>query len=330
MNLGTIFLSPVQTPAPAATPAFATGAGAAQAAQQSSLQTSLAGLSVGSQVQGTVTGRDGEGKLVLRTARGLFTMPGDTALPVGARVVIEVRRVGRRIEATFAEVQRTPLSGPGGAPPWLVGRWPNLALLMQQVDGLSALSRLPNTGEPLAPRILWFLMAMQAGSLGRALGRELHAQARERAGPALLDALGKDLDVMRAMNRDTLPWRAYFVPLLDEGSLRQIAFFVCRPSDKEKNSGGNNGETRFVVEAELSALGALQLDGVAGAGALNLVLRTKAALPDDWQADLLQLFENVTSAGGLRGRLRFNVALRFPVAPLEENRAASQGTDLFV
>lgn len=334
MNLGTILLSPVPTPTavPAVTPAFAGGAGAAQpTAVHSSLQTSLAGLSVGSQVQGTVTGRNGEGKLVLRTARGLFTMPGETALPVGSRVVIDVRRVGKRVEATLTQVQRPPLTGPdGSAQPWLQGRWPNLSALMQEVENFSALSRLPDTGQPLAARILWFMAAIQGGGLAHMLGRDLLARAGEQASHSLLDGLAKDLDVMRSASREALPWRAYFVPLLDEGALRQLAFFIRRRSDEETAPGNAKDETRFIVEAELSTLGALQIDGVAGAGSLNLALRTKTPLPADWQTDLLSLYEDVTSAGGLRGRLQFNVAARFPVSPREENHAASQSTDLFV
>jgi len=115
-----------------------------------------------------------------------------------------------------------------------------------------------------------------------------------------------------------------------EGHLRQIAFFIRQHPNKDGNSDAVGNETRFIVEAEMSALGTMQLDGLAGTRSLDLVLRTQEPLPAEWQSDLLALFEDVTSAGGLRAQLRFQATKHFPVMPREENRAASQSTNLFV
>ncbi len=112
-------------------------------------------------------------------------------------------------------------------------------------------------------------------------------------------------------------WRAFLFPLFDGSALHQIGFFTRNQpgSGEDPNEGAG---TRFVVDVELSRLGAIQLDGLVTLARFELVVRSHTALSETARSHIQTVFEEANEIGGATGALRFQATRRFPVDPLAE------------
>ncbi|MDP1601818.1 MAG: hypothetical protein Q8M03_00965, partial [Legionella sp.] len=109
-------------------------------------------------------------------------------------------------------------------------------------------------------------------------------------------------------------WRAMPVPWNAQGQIDRIALITRREGESESEGcGGKKGGTRFLIDLNLSRLGAMQFDGMfrTEARRFDMVLRTKEALPEDMRRDLLCIFAAANGAMGLKGGLTFQVTKKF-------------------
>ncbi|MSO81525.1 MAG: hypothetical protein EXQ97_07975 [Alphaproteobacteria bacterium] len=116
-------------------------------------------------------------------------------------------------------------------------------------------------------------------------------------------------------------WRVALVPLLDDGRFDQILVYLRGGRD----AGDGEGNLRFVVETALSRLGRMQFDGLVAGQLFDLLIRALAPLPAAMRANIGEIFERVSAAGGSGGALRFHVVTAFPVAPLESSGPVAAG-----
>ncbi|MCZ6846741.1 MAG: hypothetical protein O7F69_12670, partial [Alphaproteobacteria bacterium] len=136
---------------------------------------------------------------------------------------------------------------------------------------------------------------------------------------ALLSQLGDDFTqiVRLASEPANSDWRVAMLPLLHDGSLQQIRFYL-----RERHGGGKSGDenqgTRFVIEASLSHLGNIQLDGLVRPARFDLMVRTQNPLPRTMRTEIAALFAQANEEFGVRGRINFQVQSRFSVDPLDE------------
>jgi hypothetical protein len=111
-------------------------------------------------------------------------------------------------------------------------------------------------------------------------------------------------------------WRSQGIPFNNGGAIVPIQLYVhqTKPDDEGDGKGqAGKAPTRFLLDLELSALGRIQLDGLAQPPRFDVILRTPQALPDTVRNDLRLLFTDVTSARGLTGSVAFQVAP--PIVP---------------
>ena len=73
-----------------------------------------------------------------------------------------------------------------------------------------------------------------------------------------------------------------------------------------------------MVETELTRIGPIQIDGLAKATRLDLILRTRDALPAEAQNEIDRLFQSAAAEGRFTGSIAFQAVQRFPIDPLEE------------
>ena len=114
-------------------------------------------------------------------------------------------------------------------------------------------------------------------------------------------------------------WRGFYIPLFDGRDLQQIRLFMRDPA--EEGEGGKEGASghRFLIDLDLSRLGALQLDGLARKERLDLIVRTHRALPRDIKADIARLFTETAERVGLKGQVSFQATPHFPPLPFVEH-----------
>ena len=113
-------------------------------------------------------------------------------------------------------------------------------------------------------------------------------------------------------------WRTIPVPWNAEGKIDRIALITRREGDDDdedkKKKGAKGGGTRFLIDLDLSRLGALQLDGMfrKQAKSFDLIVRAKDALPAEMTREMPGLFAAANAAMGMTGTLSFQVVKRFP------------------
>ncbi len=336
---GEVLIKLISVSAPAASPAAGPGTTAASAllAQQAPAQAApgppLAGAAAQGQVQGQVLRLEGlvastpagQGATI-ETALGSLRLATQTALPPGTRLVMEVTPTAAPQGAAGAPEAAVRGSG-------LARGWPALeeALRILQPGDLQPASltlgshALPRPGPRFASTTLFFLAALRGGDLGAWLSGSA-AQALERAGRAdLVGRLKQDFARMSRLAAEPAPgeWRGYLVPVLDDGALSQVRFFVRRPeSDPEADEeGGGPGAaaraTRFVVEVAFSRLGELQLDGLIQGRRFDLILRSRAPLAEPLRRDIAEIYEAAAATTGYRGQLVFQASADWTPLPLD-------------
>jgi hypothetical protein len=273
---------------------------------------------------GTVVSQTPTGMPVIDTGAGQMQINVRANLPIGTHVTLEVSaqlepRPGP-LPPPPLPVTALPLSGPPGA---IVG-WPTLTeslQVLQRSDPQAAqiLSQaIPDGGPKTAAAMISFAQAMRTGDARQWPGDNA-LRALERAGPRgahLASQLSEEVGALSSRARETgTEWRALPLPWNAEGQIDRIALITRREGDADddaKKKPGGGGQ-RFLINLDLSRLGAMQLDGMfrKESRGFDLMIRTKTELPDQIRNDLTGIFTASNAAMGLKGGLTFQVVKKF-------------------
>jgi hypothetical protein len=274
----------------------------------------------GDVVGATIIGLSRSGQTILNTPNGLMTLAGRADFPPGTRVDIEI--LPRLAQA----------SGPRGLGPppaplaHLARQWETLdqAIRLLETANPSAASQIVQNhvarpGPQLTAMLALFITAVRGGDLRGWLGdtatRALE-QARGGIGATLREEFGT---MQRASEPNESGWRAFFIPFMDDGQLNQVRLFLHQENNKgEDGDRDGSDRTRFVVDLSLSRLGDLQIDGSVQPEAVDLLLRTRDALPETMRQEIRDIFQNTLARTGIKGQLAFRVQKTFVTLPLEE------------
>jgi hypothetical protein len=182
-------------------------------------------------------------------------------------------------------------------------------------------SWLPQPGPRLAMGMLRAMLAIEQADMVALLGPAARPQQRGVGRrDESMGRLGQELTQLSqfAGQRAVSEWHCYFIPYWDDGTLRQINMFYRRARqgrDKRRDQDANG--SRFVVEIELSRLGAFQFDGLVREKRFDLVVRSRIALNKERRHDIGVLFRQALEIGRYRGDIAFQTVRDFPVAPLD-------------
>ncbi len=263
----------------------------------------------------TVVGRDGGGRPVVQTEIGELTLATHDALPRGTQLVLAL--VGRP-RSPDAESASASLLGP---------RWETLARAIEtlrQADPAAARTFLaqtmPQPGARLTPGLLFFIAAVLNGDLRRWLGEDA-TRSLERNANRVLERLKDDFREMRRMATDAggQEWRTFLIPVASSQGLEQVRVFIRDDrGDPEEEDEANDPGTRFVIEVDFSRLGPFQFDGLTRQRRIDLVVRTRSALPAEMRREITRIYTDIVSALGFGGTIAFQVAASFDLAPLTQ------------
>lgn len=250
------------------------------------------------------------GGLLLATPSGLMALSPDTVLRPGAPLTLPAAEAPRADAPDMAAAQLVADLG---------GDWESLRtalrVLAEARPGLAAalLAALPRPGPQMLKQILRFVAALQVGDIARWLGPEAAALAAPEAGGSL-ERVGEDFARMARLSYSEGDWRAYLIPVCAGGEPQQMRLYVRR---RDRSGGAQPAEApfRFVVEVDLSRIGALQFDGLYRGRQIDLIVRSAARLAPELVADLHRIFDHGLAEAGLTGAIRFDPEAGF-VAPL--------------
>jgi hypothetical protein len=275
-------------------------------------------------IAGRIIGYTPSGNAVLSSQLGAVILQGALSVPVGTELSAAVEHY------SLPTASPPPFSSQP-SPQMLLSvarSWPSLAeaigLLRQNAtsaDALPALARLPQAGPKLAAGLLAAIHAIQATDAEALLG----ALVAARSGNAARDEIARKLRqefaqvASLAQERPGIDWRCCFIPILDDGTVRQINLFYRRDRRKErKDAKDEKSGTRFIVEVDMSQMGPFQFDGLVREKQFDLMVRSRLALPPRFREDITTLFHEALALGDYRGGLVFQWVNAFPVSPLEE------------
>jgi len=279
---------------------------------------------------GTVVSQTPTGMPVIDTGSGQIQVNVRANLPIGTQVTLEVTaqmepRPGP-LPPSPTPASALPLSGPAGA---TVG-WPTLTeslSVLQRSDPQAAqqLSQaIPDGGPRTAAALISFAQAMRAGDARQWPG-DGALRALERAGPRgahLASQLSEEVAALSSRARETgTEWRALPLPWNAEGHIDRILLITRREGENdEADTSKRGGGRRFLINLDLSRLGALQLDGMfrKETRGFDLMIRTTSALPENIRLDLTGIFAASNAAMGLKGGLTFQVVKKF-ADPIRQN-----------
>jgi hypothetical protein len=276
----------------------------------------------------TVTGAQVGGQPVVATDRGLLVLQAHPGLPAGTRLTLE----------TLPPPAPTTLPRLAPLDPMGSRDWPALqhALdAMAQSDPQSAravtAAILPQINARLATNMALFMGIVRGGVDPRAWIGDRGVRALEAAGRAeLVDRLAEDLrGLQRQAEGGGGEWRTYPLPLLHDGVMDRVVVRVRRREDDEEGEAERverrGGGTRFLVDVNLSRLGPLQLDGLVRPKRLDLIVRSRDALPESLRTELRQIYAGAMADLRLAGDLGFQSGRAIAWVPLPGHATSGRG-----
>lgn len=272
-------------------------------------------------LSGSVSGTTRGGTLV-QTATGTLFLPGVVNAPKGALITLQILGTPGTI------LPMTPAGAQAQSIATLSHGWPALQEAINVVHhadpphaGTIVADSVPTTGPRLAAGLGFFLHAIFGARLQDWLGRDMQQILDTQRRDDLLVRLTDDFGQFSRLAGETIgsDWRAVMVPLMHDGLLHQIRLYLRAhdESGSDHNSNEEDAGTRFVVEVELSRLGALQLDGLVRPHRFDLMVRTHQPLPPYMRDEIGELFTVANEQMKATGQIAFQVAREFSVAPLE-------------
>jgi hypothetical protein len=248
----------------------------------------------------------GSSETVIQTPIGKLAVARRLAVPQGTLVTLEQLASAPPDEAPDLPLAQRPT-------------WPaleeTLATLDRALPELAMRLRAdlsPASGQELAGTLLFLMSALNNSAWP---GTKITA-ALDLAGRRDLRAkLEGDVAELRQLAEpQSGDWRIYVLPLLDGMAVRPVRLYFRR---RPRGGAADEQGTRFVLEVEMTRIGALQLDGLVRPQRFDLVLRSHRAILAELRQEIATVFRNAIAASGLSGDISFATALRFTVAPLE-------------
>ncbi len=281
-------------------------------------------------LSGTIAGSTANGQPVLVTPQGSLALAIRGPLPQGTKLTVEL-----------VDPRQLVFSHPAETTDGKTAPWSTLSETLTNLGGLDGAlaqtllgSVVPQPNRKLAAALTFFLDAIRRGDAKSWLGEEA-SEALEESGHE--DVLSRLTDEFRTQAREAAQappgeWRALTLPLFDGTGFQRLDLFVKvrRDDDDEAGSGGKGGgerSHRFILDLDLSRFGALQLDGLVKSKSrhFDLILRSRAPLPDSLRAELIEGFSASLDAVGYAGGLAFQPGARGWVKPPPPPRRPSHG-----
>ena len=245
---------------------------------------------------------------VLQTPLGLLTLDRRLVVPAGTTLGLVP------VAAPPPDAADAP-AAPGRTWPALTEALGTLDRVAPELAARLRSELTPRSGAELAGTLLFLLGAVSRGEWPGAKT----ASALDRAGRSDLRLRldGDTAELRRLADPPRGDWHVFVLPLFDGTSLSAVHLYLRR------NSGGNTRPedgTRFVLDVEMSRLGALQLDGLVRQRRLDLMLRSQREIAPELRQEIATVFHDTTAAAGFAGEICFATTARFPVAPLDALR----------
>jgi hypothetical protein len=299
--------------------------------------------------QAVVVSGSPNGESIIKTPLGLIRITAETPLAEGSVLELVLDSVQ---DADQLTPSATILPNQSQSATQLARSWPNLqsifTLLLgsQNQDGVDIDSitlptvlntplsaRAEDNRNQILPGLMGFIASLRSNDFKSWLGKH-NANWLEKHGftDLLQGAEGEFRTLARQFTEPNIGgWQSLFFPTFIGGEIQQTRLFVKRDKkDPDGNKRKKDDDTRFVVEMELSQLGAIQMDGFVrrreSAVSFDLIIRSHDGLNKDMEQEITRIYTQTGELTGYQGNVIFQKVKEFPINPLEEiTHSVSQG-----
>lgn len=281
-------------------------------------------------LSGIVAANSASGHPLVQTDAGLIALGSRTDFPPGTAL-------------TFELVAQTAGIGQGPAPLSRAGIWSGMEQAITQLAqsepeaARQILDMLPQLGPRFAANMAIMMSALKAGSLRDWLGETNVKSLEKGVGKAGVKQLSKDFEEAGAKSRGPSragAWQAASLPFYNGAAIEMIRLYVRPPPpdpDEQKESQGGGPGTRFLVNIELSQIGAFQMDGLLRSPRrFDLVIRTHSALPETWRHDIGGIFAQACDLTGVKGGVSFQATPNLVEVPDDDAAGPEPGSGFVV
>lgn len=223
--------------------------------------------------------------------------------------------------------------------PWPLMQSLMAATAMDPAFHQALMSKLPSPERPINPAFLLFLNLLGVSSPAKLLlGSGGETWFRQNGAEETLSRWQKGMEQLKAVGADRAAgeWRPFMIPFHNpqnphahgiESILMLVRHSPGEPEQDQSQSGtpqdGKDGRvTRFILDLQLSRLGATQIDGIIQGKIFNLAIRTERPLGSAQQRDLRDIFIQALENNHFSGDISFPCGLPFPVDGAREWHAA--------
>ena len=236
----------------------------------------------------------------------------DTPLPTGTKLSLT--------PAVLPSAQNVPLIA---LPPayfltpevWAVFQDIQTALTQNAPQVAQAFSNMvPNASNPsqLAATALFFLAAVRAGDVSGWLGERAVNTLRRIGKTDLLTKLTQETRSLTRVSAETVSqdWRATTIPMQWENQIFKLPVYFKQDDAQSKSNNNKKGDTRFIINMDLSQMGKVQLDALyqKSAKRLDLILRTEQGFTKAMQQDMRGVYKSALDEVQFSGELSFQSA----------------------
>ena len=279
------------------------------------------------------------GHAVIHTPAGNILLQQKSSLPVGAQLALALDAIEAPAPAIAGPM---PVQTPQQALLSLSQNWPTLADIVAILQGgapaaarpgsvdaavaRQILAHLPQMGSKLGAGMMNAIAALRSGEIGRLMGPLFAARGLGTEREETVRRLRGEFAQLSslAQEKPEIEWRALFLPYLDDQNrVQRINLYYRRPRSGEAGDDEKNG-TRFVVEADFTRLGPLQLDGLMRQQRFDLMVRSRIRLDERMRRDIEAIYEEARGLTGFAGSIAFQTVDIFPVMPLEELKQSDE------
>jgi hypothetical protein len=177
--------------------------------------------------------------------------------------------------------------------------------------------KVPTTNARAAAQIMFFLSVLRSGNVTGWLGADMLRSLERSSQRGLVERLRDDFRQLRRLGDESSgnDWRLLLFPFAHGDRIEPIHMFV---RGQRRDQADGDQDVRFVVDLKMSALGALQFDGLLHHQTFDLMVRSHADLSETQRQDISRIFGAGLESISYRGQIAFQTVKEFPVSPFND------------
>ncbi|MFN3827031.1 MAG: hypothetical protein ACK4NR_05325 [Micavibrio sp.] len=185
---------------------------------------------------------------------------------------------------------------------------PNIQMASSTTNMLANI--LPSPAQPakIPAAALLFIAAVRAGDLQSWLGEKNIDHLRRIGKTEFVNRMTREFSGLNRLSHEpvTSEWRAMVLPFYHQEHIEKVHLYYRSDSHEHDGDNPSKGKgARFVMDLDLSAIGPIQLDGLARGKVLDLAIRSQQPFSTAMRHEMTGRYIKTLEAVGLEGSLIF-------------------------